>query len=197
MELQRDLPLPTRFQGRGDADESAARVRALSKNLAGHVFRHADLFNRIAQEKTMGRDDEMFARFAALVLRHSLIEVLRINRDELAVFANCRLEDSNFVIGPKVVAVTGCAVADDFFVADGSNLGGCKRLDETHPSTFDDIQITQNAWRTTEQFVEKITAPITATSEQGVFLRHHDAVFLMRINEKKKGLSPSFYGGFV
>ncbi len=195
MELQRNLSLPASLQRRSDADQPAARVSALSKNLTGHVVRHADRFNRTAQEKAMRRNDEMLTRFTAPMLCHAFIEVLGIDRDELAIVSHSRLENSNFVIGPKVVAVAGCAVADDFFIIDGSDLAGLERLDETLTGAVEDIRVTQNARRATEPTVERL--PVVCGLVERLSLRVHGDVSLCELMKKKKGLLPFLFMGFV
>lgn len=134
----------------------------------------------------------MLTRFTAAMFCHALIEVLRIDRDELAVISHSRLENSNFVIGPKVVAVAGCAVADDFFIIDGSDLVTLERRYETLSSAVEDIRVTQNARRTTEPSVKRL--PVVCGMVERLFLRVHGDVSLCELMKKERASALSFYG---
>lgn len=137
----------------------------------------------------------MLARFTAPMLCHALIEVLGIDRGELAIISHSRLENSNFVIGPKVIAVAGCAVADDFFIVDDSDLAVLEGLDETLIGAVGDIRVTQNARWTTEPLVERL--PVFFGMVVRLSLRVHGDVSLCELTKKRKGLNPFFLRGFV
>src|SRR5918993_2054056 len=115
------MALPLGLERRYVDDDSAARVRRLSKADRQYVARNTKIFDGARQSERIGRND---ADIALQVDERIGIERLRV--DDRAVDVG---EDLEFGRAANVVAIARRAVADDAFAVNLANLPWFEWLD--------------------------------------------------------------------
>ena len=132
--LQRDKPFPFGFEGGDVDDDAAASIGALTQADGQDAAWNPEILDRARQRKTIGLDD---ADIAFKIDEVFLIKIFRVNYGGVDIG-----EDFELARAADVVAIAGCAVADDALAVFLFDLMRHERLD--HPlglCQFNDLAV--------------------------------------------------------